>query len=221
MPRRTVKAKLTSHAGSSLCHWLWSSVETSNTPVITKLRFPSREGQSTGLTERLPYSRPVARVLAAFLLLSSIAGCASVPLLIREPPADNPTLADVQTNPPAFMNRRVRWGGIIVSTRSVENGTEVEILAKALGNDGRPEPGDVSLGRFLVNSDGFLDPAVYSAGREVTVYGGLQNALVRNIGTRPYLYPLVKAVQLYLWTEQSYDDWYSPFHFGFGVGVGI
>jgi outer membrane lipoprotein len=163
-------------------------------------------------------------VLAALLLLSSLGGCASVPLLIREPPADNPTLADVQTNPTAFMNRRVRWGGIIVSTRSVENGTEVEILAKALGNDGRPEPGDVSLGRFLVNSDGFLDPAVYSAGREVTVYGVLQNVLVRNIGTRPYLYPLVKAAQLYVWTEQSdygYDDWYSPFHFGFGVGVGI
>ena len=163
-------------------------------------------------------------VLAAFLLLPSLVGCASVPLLIREPPADNPILADVQTNPTAFRNRRVRWGGIIVSTRSVENGTEVEILAKALGNDGRPEPGDVSLGRFLVNSDGFLDPAVYSAGREVTVYGVLQNALVRNIGTRPYLYPLVDAAQLYLWTEQNdygYDDWYSPFHFGFGIGIGI
>ena len=62
-------------------------------------------------------------------------------------------------------------------------------------NDGRPEPGNVSLGRFLVSSDGFLDPAVYSAGREVTVYGVLQNVLVRNIGTRPYLYPLVKAAQ--------------------------
>ena len=142
--------------------------------------------------------------------------------MIREPPTDNPTLADVQTNPTAFLNGRVRWGGVIVSTRSVENGSEVEVLAKALGTDSRPEPGDASLGRLLVISDGFLDPAVYSAGREVTVYGVLQNVVVRNIGTRPYAYSLVKAPQLYVWTEQSgdrYDD--SPFHFGFGFGVGI
>lgn len=164
-------------------------------------------------------------VLAALLLLSSLGGCASdVPLVIREPPTDNPTLADVQRNPTAFLNRRVTWGGIIVSTRSVENRTEVEIRAKALGTDGRPEPGDASLGRFLVSSDGFLDPAVYSAGRQVTVYGVSQNVLVRNIGTHPYPYPLVKADQLYLWTEQpeyGYDDWYPPFHFGLGFGVGI
>ena len=39
-------------------------------------------------------------VLAAFLLLSSLGGCASdVPLVIRAPPADNPTLADAQRNP--------------------------------------------------------------------------------------------------------------------------
>ncbi|MGH8651549.1 MAG: Slp family lipoprotein [Gammaproteobacteria bacterium] len=40
----------------------------------------------------------------------------------------------------------------------------------------------MSLGRFLVSSDGFLDPATYSAGREVTVYGILENVLMRNIG---------------------------------------
>ncbi len=108
-------------------------------------------------------------VLAAFLLLSSLGGCASdVPLVIREPPADNPTLADAQRNPTAFVNRRVRWGGIIRSVRSVENRTEVDILAKALRSDGRPEAGVVWLGEFLASSDGFLDPAVYSAGREVT-----------------------------------------------------
>jgi outer membrane lipoprotein len=144
--------------------------------------------------------------------------------VIREPPADNPTLANVQANPTAFVNQRVRWGGIIVSTRSVENRTEVEIRAKPLGNDGRPEPGDVSLGRFLVSNNEFLDPAVYNAGREVTVYVVSQNVLVRNIGTHPYLYPTVKADQLYLWAEPSeygYDDWYPPFHFGLGFGVGL
>ncbi|MGH8604626.1 MAG: Slp family lipoprotein, partial [Gammaproteobacteria bacterium] len=73
-------------------------------------------------------------VLGSLLLLSLLGGCAiDVPLVIREPLADNPSLADVQSNPKAFVNRRVRWGGRIVSTKSVANKTEVEILAKAVG----------------------------------------------------------------------------------------
>ncbi len=51
-----------------------------------------------------------------------------------------------------------------MSTTSIGSKTEVEILAKAIDTDGRAERGDASLGRFLVSSDGFLDPATYGAG---------------------------------------------------------
>ena len=165
------------------------------------------------------------QVLGSLLFLSFLGGCASdVPLVIREPLADNPSLADVQSNPKAFVNRRVRWGGRIVSTKSVANKTEVEIVAKAVATDGRPEPGDVSLGRFIANSGEFLDRAIYSADREVTVYGVLENVLVRNIGEHPYTYPLVQAIQIYLWPEQRDSGdaaWYPQFNFGLGVGVGL
>ncbi|MGH8487321.1 MAG: Slp family lipoprotein [Gammaproteobacteria bacterium] len=165
------------------------------------------------------------QILAGLFLFSLLYGCASdVPLVIREPLADNPWLAEVQSNPKAFLNRRVRWGGTIVSTKSVGNKAEVEILAKAIDTDGRPEPGDVSLGRFLVSSDGFLDPATYSEGREVTVHGVLDDVLMGKIGEHPYAYPFVRAIQLYLWPEQrDYGDgtWYPQFHFGVGVGVGL
>ena len=118
----------------------------------------------------------------------------------------------------------MRWGGVIVSTKSVADHTEVEILAKALRNDGRPETGDASLGRLLVASNEFLDPALYGADREVTVYGVLKEVLVRSIGEYPYTYPLVQAIQLYLWPQQGdYGDsaWFPRFHFGVGVGVGL
>ncbi|MGH8508347.1 MAG: Slp/YeaY family lipoprotein [Gammaproteobacteria bacterium] len=155
------------------------------------------------------------------LLLSLLGGCASdVPLVIREPLADNPGLADVQSNPKAFVNRRIRWGGSIVSTKSVANKTEVEILAKALGTDGRPEPGDASLGRFIANSGELLDGAIYSADREVTVYGVLEDVLTRNIGEHPYTYPFVQAIQIYLWPE-GHDSADAAFHFGLGVGGGL
>ncbi len=162
------------------------------------------------------------QVLGSLLLLSLLGGCASdVPLVIREPLADNPSLADVQRNPETFAKRRVRWGGRIVSTKSVGNKTEVEILAIALGTDGRPEPGDVSLGRFIANSGAFFDRAIYSANREVTVYGVLENVLIRNIGEHPYTYPLVQAIQIYLWPEQRDSASYPQFYFGFGVGGGF
>ncbi|MGH8652446.1 MAG: Slp family lipoprotein [Gammaproteobacteria bacterium] len=164
-------------------------------------------------------------ILINLFLLSWLCGCASdVPLVIHEPLPDNPNLADVQSNPKAFVNRRVRWGGRIVSTKSSANKAEVEILAKAIDTDGRPEPGDASLGRFLVSSDGFLDPAIYSAERELTVYGVLENVLMRNIGEHPYTYPFVQAIQLYLWPgRRDYGDvpWYRRFHFGIGVGGGL
>lgn len=174
------------------------------------------------------FSTPKAvmqHLLTSLLVLSLLGGCASdVPLVIREPLPDNPTLANVQNDPKAFVDRRVRWGGTIVSVKSVANQTELEILAKVVAADGRPEPGDVSLGRFLVGSDGFLDPAIYSANREVTVYGVLDDVLVRNIGEHAYKYPRVKAIQVYLWPEQSgYGDGasYPEFHIGVGIGVGL
>lgn len=163
--------------------------------------------------------------LAGALFLFLLGGCASdVPLMIREPLPDNPSLAEVQKNPKAFVNRSVRWGGVIVSTKSVADHTDIEVVAKALADDGRPEAGDLSLGRFLVESDQFLDPALYGADREVTVYGVLKEALVRSIGEYPYTYPVVQATQLYLWPQQGgYGDggWFPRFHFGVGVGVGL
>lgn len=164
-------------------------------------------------------------VLCSLLFLSLASGCASdVPLVIREPLPDNPSLADVQRDPNAFVNRRVRWGGRIVSTKNAANKTEVEILAKAVGSDGRPEAGDASLGRFIAKSGEYLDRDIYSADREVTVYGVLENVLMRKIGEHAYTYPLVQAVQIYLWPERSDSGdspWYPQIHFGLGVGVGL
>ncbi len=51
-----------------------------------------------------------------------------------------------------------------------------------------------------------------------------KNVLMRNIGEHPYTYPLVQAIQIYLWPERrdSGDPaWYPQFHFGLEVGVGL
>ncbi|MGH8545442.1 MAG: Slp family lipoprotein, partial [Gammaproteobacteria bacterium] len=64
-------------------------------------------------------------------------------------------------------------------------------------------------------------PAVYRAGRQVTVYGVLKPPVNRTIGERPYTYPMVRAQKLYLWPDYReywrnrpyrYDPFYYPYY---------
>ena len=79
----------------------------------------------------------------------------------------------------------------------------------------------MALGRFFARVAGFLDPAVYAADREVTVYGIVEEVVKRNIGEKPYSYPTVRSERLYLWPVRLavpygyYPDpyWYDPFYY--------
>lgn len=156
------------------------------------------------------------RVLA-LLTLGAFTGCASnVPLEIREPVADAPSVADAGRLPDQFEGRAVRWGGTIVAVHNEAQDTLVELLARDLGSSGRPRETDASQGRFLVRVKGFLDPGIYARDRDVTVRGTIVGREQRLIGERPYLYPVVEADTVYLWPEyESYyvrpGPYYDPF----------
>jgi outer membrane lipoprotein len=112
----------------------------------------------------------------------------------------------------------VRWGGRIVRVENKANDTWIEVIAKELDGEGRPIESDQSAGRFLVRVEGFLDPAVYQADREVTVYGVVETKVDRTIGERPYTYPMIRAQRFHLWEEEfperyGYDPWYPRGYF--------
>lgn len=165
----------------------------------------------------------VPLILSSLLLLG---GCASsVPIEIREPVSDSPSVAQAREDPKAYVGKHVRWGGKIVSVENKEQDTWVEVVAKDLGDEGRPAYGDNSFGRFLVRTEGFLDPAIYRADREVTVFGVLENQWTKKIGELDYTYPLVNAERLYLWQDPDrryvydrqpygyYPYYYDPFYY--------
>lgn len=156
-------------------------------------------------------------ILAGVLVIQ---GCASnVPEAIRSAPAQEVSLSEARSGAEALAGTEVRWGGVIAAVENAREETRIEVVARPLAAKGRPENGDRSEGRFLARFEGFLDPAVYAAGRELTVRGNLDGVVTRAIGEYPYPYPVVSVHTHQLWADRpepdpyAYDPmWYGPWY---------
>lgn len=152
--------------------------------------------------------------LAGLVLL--LGGCASIPPYPVT--ANNPPLASVRADLSAHRDQVVTWGGIILSVEVQQSDTLVMILAKPLDRDGEPLATDHIDGRFLARFSGFRDPAVFAAGRSITLTGVIRGSQTRKIGEHPYLYPIVGVNRYRLWPkpveyhENSDYLWYSPWY---------
>jgi outer membrane lipoprotein len=153
------------------------------------------------------------------LLSGLMAACASpIPHEIRTPLSDAPSLGEARTDTQAGIGRRVRWGGTIVEVENMEKDTWIQVVSRPLDRDGAPQATDSSEGRFFARIDGFLDPAIYAADRDITVTGVLEQGLSRKVGEYPYLLPVVHAPHYYLWPRKAayrrpdyVHDWIPPF----------
>lgn len=160
------------------------------------------------------------RLPLAFTVLLLLAGCAArAPEAIREPPPEDLSLADVSRNVNAHIGKRVRWGGTITAVENRPEDTRIDIVARPLDGSGRPRPGDASLGRFIAQIPGFIDPTIHRPGREITVAGAVAGAVTQPIGQYPYTYIVVDAETTRLWELQpeprAYyrDPFYDPFFY--------
>lgn len=152
--------------------------------------------------------------LAALTLLLLLSGCAttSVPEAIREPPPGDLALPEVRGNVDARQGERVRWGGVIAGVENRADETWLDIVARPLAGSGRPQERGDSLGRFIARVEGFLDPAIYREGRQVTVSGSIDGALTRPIGEYPYRYVVVDTDTTKLWEPRVDAGYYSPYY---------
>jgi outer membrane lipoprotein len=149
---------------------------------------------------RRPVLIPARGAFPVLCILAVLAGCT---------PAISPQLMDqvdrsldyraIAADPAGAGGKTVLLGGTIVQTVPKPGSTEIEVVQKALDSSGAPRLTDRSEGRFLVVSERFLDPAVYSPGRDVTVAGEVGKPQTRRLGEIDYRYPVIRAIELRLW----------------------
>lgn len=162
-------------------------------------------------------------IAALSIMVYLLSGCAgNIPDRIRLSPAYNIKVKQVQAAPKRYLDAQVRWGGEIISIENKQSETWFEVLARPLDSGGYPAGEGATEGRFLARMPGFLDPAVYAPGRELTVSGRLQSTITRLVGEFSYRFPLVSIEDAYLWPlrkdvyDQRYNSpWNDPFYDSF------
>jgi outer membrane lipoprotein len=157
------------------------------------------------------------RLVAALFLLSSgvwTAGCApTFPRETLDRVDRHISFKELQADPEKFKGAWVMFGGVVIASKNIKEGTVIEILHKPLDSDGRPLDTDATEGRFMVQTDQFLDPAVYHQGRLITVIGEVAGSKTMPIDEVTYSYPLLFPKAVHLWRP------YSGPRFFFGLGV--
>jgi len=157
-------------------------------------------------------------LLPLLALLILLQGCASKPpAALRDAPAQSPSLSQVRAQPSTHVEMRLRWGGTIARVENLPQTTRIEIVARKLYENGEPIDSDSSDGRFIAQFDQFLDPAIYSAGRSLTVVGRFVRIEPRQLDQMEYRYPLVRVESHHLWPVpdpvEEYPYRYDPFFY--------
>lgn len=156
------------------------------------------------------FCRSVVRIpaLAAALLLGA---CAAPSVLKGDFATITPQQAALSQS---VAVSPVRWGGTILSSSNTPEQSCFEILSRPLDYNARPLATDSEQGRFLACKAGFIDPALFKPGRDVTIIGAVTGVEERKVDDFNYRYPKLQAQTLYLWPERTAETYYAePFFY--------
>ncbi|NLN60221.1 MAG: Slp/YeaY family lipoprotein [Deltaproteobacteria bacterium] len=160
------------------------------------------------------------QVFVAVILLTVVACAPFSQEMMREVQKDV-AFTDVLAAPDAFTGQSVIWGGVIIETVARADDTLVIVRQANLDFQKQPMNTDTSSGRFMIRYSGFLDPAIYTGDREVTVIGRVAGKEERPVGDFRYTYPVIESREIRLWGKRKpkspyyYDPWYwgpYPYH---------
>lgn len=145
------------------------------------------------------------------------AGCAhTLSSGVRQQVDSTLSLAQIRSAPETYRDRTVVLGGDILSTRNLAEGTLLEVLHKPLDAIERPTVTDQTEGRFMALCEGYLDPAIYSKGRQITLAGRVLGSRMDTVGEITYVYPLLSCLEVHLWPPRSSVTYAYPPGYPYG-----
>jgi len=115
----------------------------------------------------------------------------------------------MQVKNDSFLSKHVRFGGTIISTLPLSNGTTCfVVLGLKLHNNGKPydkKPQNF-VGRFIACAKGYYDPEIYQKDMKITFVGTISALKKEKVGDFEYLYPVIDAKKLYLWPKEEKEN---------------
>ena len=167
------------------------------------------------------------RVLFAAMVVFSLAAC--TPVLNRDlmnTGVREFQLGHLAETPEAFKDHLFILGGVIVETKLLETGSQIEALFVPVNGSGYFQDTRQYQGRFLALFDrakGMLDPLIYRKGREVTLAGTFLGLRKGKIDEMEYTYPIFEVRQIHLWDEYQdarysmsyYPYYYPPYYYSY------
>lgn len=154
--------------------------------------------------------------MKVLLLMLMVAGCSPFPKSVLQQVDERLTYEEVQRDPDSFIGKKILWGGVIIKTTNTPIETIMKIRQTDLDIDTRPKNLDKSQGRFLVRYHGFLDPAIYAEGREITLLGEITGKEDMVLDQTSYTYPVIRSEGLHLWEKREiypyYDPWFRHYY---------
>ncbi len=166
-------------------------------------------------TKATVFPRMTGSILFLWILTAALmSGCATMPAPLAgdhfSPITPNDAVEEKSSG------KDVRWGGEIFAVEPGEDRTCFAVLSRALLNDARPSRRGNVNGFFIACRPGFLDPALYPEGSEITVVGSISGNEQYQSDYNNFEVAKVDASEIYLWPEDRWDtfatfDWYPIF----------
>jgi outer membrane lipoprotein len=159
------------------------------------------------------------RMLITGIALTLLAGCAPVlDKRFMQEGAREFQLSHLVETPEVFKDHLFILGGVIVETKLMEKGSQVEALFVPVNSFGTLRDSPQYQGRFLAlfsRSKGLLDPLIYKKGREITLAADFVEVRKGKIDEMEYAYPVFEIRQIYLWEERPnyYYAWPYPYYY--------
>ncbi|MGE5894146.1 MAG: Slp family lipoprotein, partial [bacterium] len=163
--------------------------------------------------------KKIVLILLTFLLF------ACTPVIHREfldEAVRDVSLSQLEQEQDLYKGKLFVIGGIIVKTKATNEGSLIEAIYVPVNNRGYLKDVESPSKRFLAlfpKAAGFLDPAVYSKGRQVTIASEFVEMRPGKIDEMDYPFPFFTIKQIYLWPEERYyygappyPYWYDPWY---------